>query len=260
MCNLNIVFKTNKKNRDIASFLMGVTSNSYSSNSDGDGIFCDNKLVKGFNKIDLLKLKSHITKSKIVITHQRKATSGFSERWVQPFVAKEFVLVHNGIVNDFLGKKGSDTWGFFIKFIKVFDKQSGTREEKIISAIKKLLDDREHLFYSILILDRKTDIAYYFKSDSSSIHFYLSKDLLFVTTNQSNEIFLNLIKGKFNEIEIEDYKIYSIGVNKDITIFPVGEINHQELELDLDEEGEKEISKKINEQSPLSIWAKSDYI
>ncbi|GAF83169.1 unnamed protein product, partial [marine sediment metagenome] len=176
MCNLNIIFKTNKNDRDITSFLMGVTSNSYVSNSDGDGLFVNNKLVKGFNKIDLFKYKKDITPAKIVITHQRKATSGFSEKWVQPFVNKDFVLVHNGIVDDFQGKKGSDTWGFFKKFNKEFYNQTfGKREEKIVKAIKKLLDNRKNQFYSILILDKKTNISYYFKNSRASIHFYFGK-------------------------------------------------------------------------------------
>ena len=119
MCNLNIVLlKDRRKYKNLTSFLMAVTSNSYISNNDGDGIFCNNKIVKQKEKIDLFSLDKDIKKSNIIFTHQRRATSGFSEKWSHPFINKDFVLVHNGIINDFIGKRGSDTWGFFINSTK----------------------------------------------------------------------------------------------------------------------------------------------
>ena len=55
MCNLNVIVKSKIKDRIIKSlpaFLMGVTKSSYNFNSDGDGIYLDNKnkLFKGKKK------------------------------------------------------------------------------------------------------------------------------------------------------------------------------------------------------------------
>lgn len=242
MCNLNIVFrKEKKKYPDMTSFLMAVTSNSYASNKDGDGIYCNGKVTKGLNKVDLYKLRSDIDKSKSIITHQRKSTSGFNVKWTQPFSNEDFILVHNGIVNDFLGKHGSDTWGFFKIFTTEFKEAEGTREVRIIKSIKKLLDAKTGIYYSILIYDRKTKLSYYFKNEYAEINFYMGKNMLYITTNSTNKIFLNCFKEKFNELEIEDYAIYRIKVNENIVITKINKIKAPKKEIKIEETEDDEI-------------------
>jgi len=232
MCNLNIVVRKDTKNyENLTSFLMGVTSNSYADNNDGDGLFCRGKFVKGFNKIDLYKYDKEIKKSRFIITHQRKATSGFSEKWTQPFLKDDFVFVHNGIINDFLGKNGSDSWGFFKKFIKEFDKLNGSRDGKIIKAIKNLLDKQKGNFYSIGIFDKKTNHLFYFKDNYANIHFYCRKNILYITTNETNKLFLKILNPKkWKEYEIKDYSIYRIKIKTDIEVLKVGKIKPKSKE------------------------------
>lgn len=225
MCNLNIIIRR-KKLKNLTSFLMAVTSSSYSDNDDGDGIFFRDKIFKSREKLDLLNYSSGINKSKIIISHQRRATSGFEDQWIQPFVNPDFVLVHNGVINGFTRKKGSDTWGFFLKFLKNFKRFDGTREENIINTIKKLLDNNRCGSYSIAILDRQTDNIYYFKNTSPSIHFYKNEDVLYITTALTNKPFLSILGKEFEEVEIEDHTIYKIkGTTANVK--EIGTITHK---------------------------------
>ena len=227
MCNLNVIIRKNTDNRDLTAFLMAVTSNSYSSNPDGDGIFCNDRNFKQPEKLNLLDFETDINKSKIILTHQRIATSGFEKEFIQPFMHEEFVLIHNGVINDFLGTKGSDTWGFFVSFLKKFKQTKGNREERIVRTIKNLLDKKPGS-YSIAILDRKTQKVYYFKDTYPKINFYFSDEILYITTAETNKQFLTLLNEEFDEWDIKPHKIYRID-SKEITPTIVGKIKKNEV-------------------------------
>ena len=212
MCNLNILYKRNGKT-DITSFLMSVSSHSYIRNNHADGIYISSsdKCITHKDKIDYYDFKTDIEKSKLVISHQRISTSGFEKEFNQPFSNKNFVLVHNGIINQFLDKnKGSDTFGFWTQFNKEFNSQNGNRQKRIIDILKELFKKDEGS-YSILIYDKISKLSYYFKSNSTDINFYTNKDYLFITTEDDNKAFLSLLSKKdFIELKIEPRKIYLI--------------------------------------------------
>jgi predicted glutamine amidotransferase len=215
MCNINALYARNGKKNNTVPFLMAVTSNSFASNRDGEGIFTNfnNKVVKSKDKIDYFSMKDIIEKSNVVITHQRLSTSGFELKYNHPFEDKEFIIVHNGIINHFKEGEGSDTYGFFKKFIITFKKMKGDRENRILKTIKTLFDE-DLGSYSILIYDKVTKLSYYFKDSTTRISFYRNKDFLYITTEDSNSLFLNLLNcGKFNELIVEDRAIYRITQN-----------------------------------------------
>jgi len=220
MCHLNILIKTNKVSKNnisnITGFLMGVTSNSYISNSDGDGIYCDNLLLKSGEKLNLNSINEVLEKSNIILSHQRLATSGLTTKYTQPFMNEEFVLIHNGVINDFLGNKGSDTYGFFNKFTRNFKKsKEKDRNKAIVKTIKKSLKKLEMGgSYSIALLDKKTNNLYYFKNYRTSIYFYKSKNMLYITTSLYNDKILNLFDEEFKERNIKDEVIYKIKITK----------------------------------------------
>lgn len=231
MCNLNILIRKNtrKKNllKAIPSFLMAVTSNSYADNPNGDGFYAGGVIERSVNKIDLLKYKSVLMDSNIILTHQRISTSGLSSRYTHPFLNKDFVLIHNGIINDFLGKNGSDTYGFFKQFCKMFyqkDEMGCNREEKIKYAIKDLLDGLDGGSFSIAILDRVTNNLYYFKNDDTNIYAYSNSELLYFTTLEENKLFLSMFGIRFWEREVKDYRIYRINADDEIKIKIIGRI------------------------------------
>jgi len=213
MCNINILIKDKKDSWNVASFMMAVTASSYSRNPDGEGLFCDSDskslFIKQNQKINLLNYGKLFKDGKFIITHQRLSTSGFNQRWHHPFVNKDFVFVHNGIINRFLGKKGSDSYGFFMAFTALFNKlQTGTREERIVQSIKHLLDGLDDGSYSIAIYDRRTEKLYYCKNSMTNIHFFRFARKLYITTLHSNSEFIPMLSKQHTELDIKDYTIY----------------------------------------------------
>ena len=222
MCNLNVIVKSKIKDRIIKSlpaFLMGVTKSSYNFNSDGDGIYLDNKnkLFKGKKKVNVYKFEDDIYKSNFIITHQRIATSGFDAKYSQPFMDNDFVIAHNGVITELSTISKSDTFVFFKQFTKKFKLLEGEREFKIIESIKSVVENLEgYGSYSIVIFDKKTKILYYFKNNGTFIHFYTGHNILYITTSINNDILLKTLDINFNEMEkIENNIIYRICIKDD---------------------------------------------
>jgi predicted glutamine amidotransferase len=242
MCNINAIYRKNGRT-NITGFLMAVSSYSFVHNSHGEGIYINstNELYKSKRKIDYLSHMYNIEKSDVVITHQRYSTSGFELEYNHPFANDDFVIVHNGIINQFLDRsKGSDTYGFWLRFNEEFKKlgTKQTRTVRIVHILKTLF--KENIgSYSILIYDKKTKHSYYFKN-TPSIHFYTNDDYLFVTTESSNREFLSLISNKeFIGINIESRKIYEIKPNGEVyflSSFPQEKIIESTIDEDYDDD------------------------
>lgn len=213
MCNINILIKKNKI-KEITPFLMCVSANSFATNSHGEGIFIpsSNRLIKSPGKINYYNYKDEIENSNLIITHQRWSTSGFEVKYNHPFVSENFVMVHNGIINQFLNGSGSDSSGFFVKLNEEFKKITShlSREDKILRVLKTLFN-KDIGSYSIFIYDRINKNSYYFKNSYTHIYFWYNDNGLFITTSNSNDLFLDMIdKEKFKELEIQDRIIYRI--------------------------------------------------
>ena len=236
MCNLNIIVKTknaikdNAELQNLMAFLTTVTSVSYLNNSDGDGIYVNGVIIKSTNKLNLLEFYRECKQGCIILTHQRFATSGKIAEMTQPFEDSDFVLAHNGIINDFLGKEGSDTFGFFNQFVEKFNKlETGTRDEKIINTIKSMLDNLNSGSYSIALVDKLTNSLYYFKDSRTSIYFSKSANYLFITTAYNNSNYLNIINEKFKSMKVKDYRIYKITADDNIKITNIGKIKQVQI-------------------------------
>lgn len=233
MCNINILLRkdTEIEQQNILSFIQSVTSHSYTTNNDGEGFYADNskRVVKSLNKINYFQYKEILEKSKVIITHQRQATSGFHFKYTQPLASKEFVIVHNGIMSDFAFNQHSDTYNFFQLFLKRFEKkQKGNREKQIIKAIKSILNKAEfYCSYSIALFDKITGNLYYFKNKYTKINLFMGRGMIYITTSEENKNLLELFKmEKFQKLEIQDYVIYRIDAN--LKIMPVCEIERDE--------------------------------
>lgn len=215
MCNLNILIKT--KFKDVSQFMQSISSVSYLTNSDGDGIYTsfNNAVVKSLKKVDYISLSKEINHSKFIITHQRLATSGYECEYTHPFENDEFVLVHNGVINEFKKDIGSDTYGFFTTFIDTFEDLNvlKDRETRVIKTIELLLSKIKYGYFSVFIYDKVSKTGYYFKDDRTTINFYQGEDFVYITTHNKTPVFLNLITSNdVDELQIEDYNIYKIKI------------------------------------------------
>ena len=214
MCNINTLFIKNKL-KNMTQFMMAVSSHSFTTNKDGEGIYISSTdtVHKSMQKLNLFEFKNEIEKSNVLISHQRLSTSGFELEYNHPFENENFVMVHNGVINQFKNGTGSDTFGFWEIFNKEFNKITShqSRENKVKRIIKKLFK-KDKGSYSILIYDRKTNNSFYFKGDNyPPIHFFENDECLFVTTNEHNGTFLSMLTNKdFNELKIKDRTIYKI--------------------------------------------------
>lgn len=220
---------------------MACSSNSFVRNHDGEGFYTssNNKVIKNLNKIDYYSFKDAINTSNVFISLQRLSSSGFSLEYNQPFHNNELTIIHNGVINEFLGNKGSDTWGFWLEFNKVFQSKTGNRERRIVKTIKELMKKVYNGWYSILIYDKVSRKTYYFKNESPSIHFYRYKGMLFITTNADNKLFLRMFgTNNFNnydikEVDIRSNKIYKIVCEKEqIRIYDLGKVIESENYID----------------------------
>lgn len=228
MCNLNILVRTAPEieRSNIAAFLQSVTSHSFIHNNDGEGFYSNGKVVKGLSKINYFRYSNLLSDSQIIITHQRLSTSGFYARYTQPFTSAEFIIAHNGILYDFIKGEPSDTHNFFKTFLLRFEKDNfSSREQRIITIIRDILGNSEYLTsFSIILLDKITNILYYFKNSNTNIHFFKSKGILYITTNDENKHLLELLPNQvFKERKIADNTIYRITPKLKIT--PLAEIH-----------------------------------
>lgn len=231
MCNLNIlVKKKGVENTQVLGFLSSVTLSSYLTNKDAEGVYFSHskRLIKGEDKINMCLYPKSIRKSNFIMTHQRISTSGKTRAYAQPFrcIDNEFVLIHNGIINEFQEGEHSDTYGYFYNhFLVRFNELKGSREKKIIRAIKETLMGCSGS-YSIAIYDTKKKVMYYFKNKNRYIYFYKSDDdkILYITTKDTNKTYLDFFYREFNEMTIKDFGIYKITVGKKIKVKNVGRI------------------------------------
>jgi predicted glutamine amidotransferase len=240
MCNINIYVKKNKLEglelNKLMAFITSTTAKSYTTNDDGEGFYFDNgTLHKSLYKLNPLDYVNDINSSNMILTHQRIATSGKSEEYLHPFDSEEFVLMHNGVLSDFVMNENdhSDTFNMFQKFIKDFGlSKNPERKGKIVETIRGIFDKLSGS-YSVAIYDKTTKVIYYFKNDRTSMYFYINanKDFFYMTTSKDNEKLLCLLDGKFYEKEVEDYKIYEILLEDVIRVRKVGKIKEAETKV-----------------------------
>lgn len=263
MCNLNILINLKKQPTKNCAFLSGATAVSYrDDNKDGDGIYFDNDvIVRSKDKLNLFNYFENFKNSKLMISHQRHATSGKSEKYTQPFESPHFVMAHNGVLNDYVNKNKSDTFVVFTEFIKLFNKSKGNREKRIIKATEKLFKD-EYGNWSVVLYDKKTKNLYYFKDSTTNIKCSInkSKDILYLTTKDDNEVFLHIFNEVFEEVDIDDYTLYRFTFRNKITVKKVVELDQRYTYKSDDDDDDKKFHSPITkktENKPLAKWFKS---
>lgn len=215
MCNLNIVIKKSEiAEKKLIPFLMAVSSYSYVNNKDGEGFYFG-RVVKSIEKVNIFKYRDELQGQNVILSHQRLSTSGHEEKYTQPFEGDDFIFMHNGIMSQFVKKTNShsDTFNLFQKFQRIFKElKKDDRKKRIRKAIKKTFNFQSGSF-SICIYDKKADKVYYFKNSSTYIHCYKNHNLIYITTESRNEVFLKMLDRDFKQIDFKDNTIYEINPN-----------------------------------------------
>ncbi len=243
MCEIQFIknLKENLTEKDIMEFFDLMKLGSIN-NSCAFGLFNEHFHYKkeGMFNLDNFDNLKAITRSNFIVGHNRFSTTGDKKknRNNHPFILDNFKMVHNGIITnnkelraEFKLKSKIKTDSFIILFMinNFFLKSKGTREKRIIKAIKKTAKKLEGSF-SVFLFDNLENNLFYFKNDKTRFTFCLLDDKILVgTTNENNleYIYTNkrfiFDKSKYKEKlikNIEDNHIYLI--NDKIIIKSVG--------------------------------------
>lgn len=218
MCNINILLRKQGQKQDLSkalSLIEQTTGASFLSNSDGEGVYFSGtqKVLKSTTKIRYGNYQRDFKRSRVVMTHQRLSTSGFSKKYIHPFHNEEFAMVHNGVVSSYAKGKRSDTHNLFQKFLSEYAKRRNMEEQvsheaRIIKTIKTVFNGLEGS-WSIALYDKATHQLYYWKNSSPSINFYSTKEWLFISTADRDK----LLPADTKMIDVKDYTIYRVQSN-----------------------------------------------
>jgi hypothetical protein len=163
-------------------------------------------VVKDFEKVNFLKLREKAEKSKVVIAHERIATSGYSKEFIQPFEDKGFVFVHNGIVRSYERGGKSDTFMMFKDFTaEVAKLKSLPRDDAVVKALKEIFDKLEGS-WSVMVYDKQAKKAYYLKNTSTNMYAWKGYGFLYMSTVNIKPLF----EYKVRDIDVDDHVIYMI--------------------------------------------------
>lgn len=220
MCNI-LTIKRNMATtslRNPLSFLQHATGYAYVCNSDGEGAYFSqnreekDEIQKSTGKIDYMRHSFAIRASAVIVTHQRMATSGFSEKYIHPFANDDFILVHNGVVSSLATDgKESDTSALFRRFCQRFAEAKGERDSRTIEAIKSTFDDLGGS-WSVVIHDRKDGRTFYMKESSTRINAYRGDGVIILCTLEISP----LLPGKLKDFPLLPYRIYELTEDADI--------------------------------------------
>lgn len=243
MCNLNIIYNRKGKVNEKISMIMNIISYaSWMYNDQGEGYIA----------LDKKKLHMQRQKNKIIYkgnyyfmaSHQRLATSGYSESNIHPQPTQNLILMHNGIFSGLGDKDEGDT----AIYLKLLDAEYINSGEDIIEAIRKT-NKQMYGSYSILVFERKTRKIYYYKESSTKMYALVNDEWIVMSTRKENvEYVKEYMKIKGEITEPKALKIYDVleGM-KIVGGFTEKTFTHTQTSIvDLDKEGNFKIYPKGN--------------
>lgn len=201
MCNINVILrKDGTPDEKLAQCMNVVTYLSFNRNDDGEGYFTNNfKVVTSPHKI------IYKGRYKMIVSHQRLATSGKNEDMIQPLETEHFIIVHNGIFGNKGTDRKSDTFEYLKELEKIYLKTKDTKK-----AIEKL-HEKISGSYSIVLYNKKTKELLYYKEKTTTMYFANGKHYLLMSTSKDNIEYMKKYLGVRADIkEPDEEKIYDI--------------------------------------------------
>lgn len=226
MCEIQFIkrYDGNIKEEDISEFVQMLKYGSLQ-NNDAFGLFNGNYLIKkkGFvttSKIDYEALKN----DSFLVGHNRLATSGDEENNYNnhPFKLGDFLLVHNGIIQnshelknkkEIVTKIKTDSYILLELIQKYFLlSQEKERKDKITNAIQRATKKLQASL-SCFLYDKVENNLYYFKNKETSFIFCVADNLLIGTTD-SKKLIYTYERITKKELQIKDDIIYLVNNDK----------------------------------------------
>ena len=209
MCNINIIKSiTNRKSARLTECMNVVSFNSFLSNKDSEGFYCEDFKVK--RSLDKQVMKGEHS---LIVSHQRISTSGKNAEMTQPLESKNFILTHNGVMRTLNGisignVKESDTYEYLQKFEEYYALSGDT-----IKTIQQICKETTGS-YSIVLFNKKTKEFYYYKNYITNMYIAKSKSYLMLSTKEENVEYMQKYFGGESEREAVKHEvIYDLNRN-----------------------------------------------
>ena len=195
MCNLNLIWKKNGKDRIVVDLMNVLSSYSYATNSHSEGtLFFENNeplIVKSLNKLIFR------TERDFLLTHQRIGTSGGNTiENAHPHETDKLILMHNGIIHNGIQINKSDT--------KIYAEALTEAYTSDLIASIKSLNRETYGSYSIFVYDKATKKLLYFKEESTEMYSFQNEDYLIMSTDKQNVVYARSylkLSGKIKKIK-----------------------------------------------------------
>lgn len=238
ICEIQLVYKldNNITKTDIENFNRLMEFGVVNGNKDAYGLFNGFYSFKEKGMFNSKSInKKLLLNDNFIVGHNRWKTSGSEDKNFNnhPFEMGDFVLVHNGVIDnddvlkeDFKVNHKIETDSFVILWLvnEFYNKSDkNTRDDKIIDSIKRTFKLLEGSI-SVVIYDRVSKNIYYFKNSRTEFSMMLVDDITLIgSTNQLNLSYVYQ-DSKKSDFDIKDNHIYRI--NKE-GIFSVGRLKEK---------------------------------
>jgi len=205
MCNINIIFKKNKKQSSkLAEYMNYASWNSWLENRDGEGYIALSdrglEVGKGLDKMRYSQSYWFLS------THQRLATTGLNAGNTHPHETKHLLIQHNGILSGLGNTNDSDTKEYVDMLEKSYVK-CGNNFVRAVQALHPKISGS----YSIVAYEKSSGKAYYFKESWTKMYRIEDSKYLVMSTEAENLKFAQwFLKIEGNIKEMKSFRIFDI--------------------------------------------------
>ena len=215
MCHIITAISNKLIGKTMADKVIGASYVAYENNDDMEGMYCSHLDAAAFslNKSTFSEIADAAARSKMVMYHARRSTSGLTIDNVQPFVEDGFVFAHNGIYSikpALTNKNESDSkivFKAFLTHVKTNDVPTAYQ-----LAIETVCDAPRS--FSTFIYDIANGVLWYTKSATTSMTAYILDNTIIFTTRKVT----SLVEGSTSTYTIRDNNWYYVDTNKSSTV------------------------------------------
>jgi len=231
MCEIQLLISKNANGMTATELkTLSIMSNNgaIAGNQDATGVFNSEVMYKDAGVVALADYYEALRNKSYLVVHNRYTTSATAKKNKNnhPFELGRWRMAHNGVItNDdklrqnnkkIKKKSGCDSFSFLYLFNKRFNERANITDldKRVVKALKKTIDGIEGWF-SIVLIDKKTDTIYYFRCSRADFYAgYKGKQLRMCSTN--NDTLVDMVSfGDIDKIEEVPAKtIFKVDLDK----------------------------------------------